>query len=51
MTEVWDIKKKCQVESMSAHLLLGKNVNDRAKFEWRVDKLLWFLYDLQSHCK
>ena len=29
----WDVKVKCQVELMDAHLLMVKSVDDSARFE------------------
>ena len=45
----WDLKDKCQVELMEAHLLMVKNADDSVRFEWRVCMLLWFLLNLWNH--
>ena len=31
----WNVKVKCQVELMDAHLLMVTGVDDSARFEWR----------------
>ena len=33
MIALWDVEVKCQIELVDAHLLVLKNVDDRAKFE------------------
>ena len=50
MIVLWDVEVKCQIELVDAHLLVLKNVDDRAKFEWRKCELLQFFWDLLSHC-
>ena len=47
----WGVQGMSHVNLMKAHLVLVKNVEGSAKFEWRVRELLWFFSDLQNHCK